>query len=147
MKIDLAKCKGCGYVGRSAPSASSVEGKKVQWGRLVECRHVHEGLPQGRVYPGPPDKTPVCAACPIAYRVPEGCFGACMRYYNEAGAISRKARSSPMKRWLTWWSPPMRPSSDGRSSPASVSGTTYPDFRPSPFIVSGVRDGIDIVRW
>ena len=25
------------------------------------------------------------------------------------------------------------------------SGTTYPDFRPSPFIVRGVRDGIDIV--
>ena len=24
-------------------------------------------------------------------------------------------------------------------------GTTYPDFRPSPFIVAGVRDGIDIV--
>jgi hypothetical protein len=25
------------------------------------------------------------------------------------------------------------------------SGTTYPDFRPSPFIVSGMRDGVDIV--
>ncbi len=25
------------------------------------------------------------------------------------------------------------------------SGTTYPDFRPSPFIVTGVREGVDIV--
>ena len=147
MKIDLIKCKGCGICGEVCPlGILSVEGKKVRMGEgCVECRTCMKVCPKDVFTPDAHDATPVCTACPIACRIPEGCLGACMRYCNEAGAISRKARVHSYEEVAD-----MVESADasliGRPLLTGIgSGTTYPDFRPSPFIVSGVRDGIDIV--
>ncbi len=107
---------------------------------------VHEGLPQGRLYArNAAGAAPVCIACPIGCRIPESSFGACMRYYNKAGLIARKGRVHSYEEVAD-----MVESADssliGRPLLTGIgAGTTYPDFRPSPFIVSGVRDGIDIV--
>jgi len=124
-----------------------VEGKKVRIGEgCVECRTCLKVCPQTVFTADAPDgKTPVCSACPIACRIPEGSYGACMRYYNEGGVIGRKARVHSYAEVADI----VEAANASALGPPLLtgigSGTTYPDFRPSPFIVSGVRDGIDII--
>ena len=68
-----------------------------------------------------------------------------MRYYNAKGEILRKGRVHTYDEVLNL----VGADEDSLIQKPLItgigSGTTYPDFRPSPFIVKGVRDGIDIV--
>ncbi len=101
------------------------------------------------------DDLVVCDACPVLCRIRNGRTGACGRYGNLAGTL---ARTDPFilaqrvsdesgdvvpfldKEW------------DGNLLPDKTtfvtgigSGTTYPDYKPAPFIVSSAHDGIDMV--
>ncbi len=147
MKIDLAKCTGCGICGEVCPlGILTVEEKKVRMGEgCVECKTCMKVCPKEVFTPESRDGSPVCIACPIGCRIPEGGFGACMRYYNEAGVIGRKARVHSFEEVAD-----LVESADASLIERPLltgigAGTTYPDFKPSPFIVSGVRGGIDIV--
>ena len=147
MKADLAKCKGCGICAEVCPPGIiKVEGKKIHIAEgCVECKSCLKVCPQGVFTPEAPGKAPACSACPIGCRIPEGFYGACMRYYNEGGAISRKGRVHSYEEVADI----VEAADASALGPPLLtgigSGTTYPDFRPSPFIVSGVRDGIDII--
>ncbi len=147
MKIDLEKCKGCGLCEEVCPlGVITVEGRKVQIGEgCVDCKSCTKVCPQGVLTPEAPDKRTSCDACPIMCAIPEGFYGACLRYFNEGGQIKRKGRIHTYEEVENL----MRSEGDktiGRPLITGIgSGTTYPDFRPSPFIVRGVRDGIDIV--
>ena len=95
-----------------------------------------------------------CDACPVMCYVAEGQTGACDRYANEGGRIvrcdplvileNRVAAGEPVKPFLTaeW---------DGETVRADAmvtaigSGTTYPDYKPAPFIVSQQIEGVDTV--
>ena len=147
MKVDLDKCKGCGICVEVCPLAvMSVESKKIRIGEgCVECRTCLKVCPHEVFTAEGPDGRPACTACPIACRIPEGGYGACMRYYNEKGRILRKGRVhtyDEVQQLVEGVDDSLlrRPLLTGIGT-----GTTYPDFRPSPFIVSGVRDGIEIV--
>ena len=147
MKVDLDKCKGCGICVEVCPLAvMSVESKKIRIGEgCVECRTCLKVCPHEVFTAEGPDGRPACTACPIACRIPEGGYGACMRYYNEKGTILRKGRVhtyDEVQQLVEGVDDSLlrRPLLTGIGT-----GTTYPDFRPSPFIVSGVRDGIEIV--
>ena len=95
-----------------------------------------------------------CDACPVMCYVAPGQTGACDRYANDAGRIVRTdpvvmlshamaggARIVPFaaREW------------DGDPMPDDVfvtgigAGTTYPDYKPAPFIVSSVIDGADMI--
>jgi hypothetical protein len=95
-----------------------------------------------------------CDACPVMCYIAPGQTGACDRYGNEAGRIVRTdpvvllsktveagGRLVPFAQREDWESNPF---------PDAVvtgigAGTTYPDFKPAPFIVSSQVDGVDMV--
>jgi len=98
-----------------------------------------------------------CDACPVLCRIRPGRLGACDRYANEDGRLVRTdplvlaqrtaaegAPLVPFAEGATAW--------DGRLvSGADLfvtgigSGTTYPDYKPAPFIVAAEYEGVDTV--
>ena len=94
-----------------------------------------------------------CDACPVLCRIREGKTGACDRYANTGGEltrvdpliVARRAENMvPFVEGSEAW--------DGEVLTASRtfvtgigSGTTYPDYQPAPFIVGSEVDGVDMV--
>ncbi len=97
-----------------------------------------------------------CDACPVLCYIKPGMTGACDRYANDNGTLVRVDpqivldRSAParagvvpfLEREADW---------DGdivggpRFLTAIGAGTTYPDYKPAPFIVASEVDGVDMV--
>jgi CO/xanthine dehydrogenase Mo-binding subunit/aerobic-type carbon monoxide dehydrogenase small subunit (CoxS/CutS family) len=98
-----------------------------------------------------------CDACPVLCRIRPGRSGACSRYANEDGllvrtdpivllaqAVETGQALVPFAENAEDW--------DGAALPANRvfvtgigSGTTYPDYKPAPFIVSSQHEGVDTV--
>ncbi len=102
-----------------------------------------------------------CDACPVMCYIAEGRAGACDRYANEGGRIIRcdplrileltKEQGRALTRFLEQdpeggdaWSGEMVAKA-GRFVTAIGAGTTYPDYKPAPFIVSSEIEGVDLV--
>ncbi len=111
----------------------------------------------------PPDQNPEisdkirCDACPVMCYIKPGAKGACDRYANDAGTLVRVDPHVVLNQVLE---------EGGRVVPFSAAtldwdgsilrepqtfitaigaGTTYPDYKPAPFIVSSEIDGVDVV--
>ncbi len=92
-----------------------------------------------------------CDACPVLCRIRPGKTGACDRYGNVGGRLCRTepltviARNPEMVRFAgeDWTGNPIE-SRDLFVSGIGA-GTTYPDYKPAPFIVGSRIDGIDMV--
>jgi hypothetical protein len=94
-----------------------------------------------------------CDACPVLCRIRPGRAGACHRYANEDG---RLIRTDPLV-LLTQTDQPLVPFLEaaedwdgGIVTPQTFvtaigAGTTYPDYKPAPFIVSSQHAGVDTV--
>lgn len=95
-----------------------------------------------------------CDACPVMCYIAPGQTGACDRYANDAGRI---VRTDPLvllshalntgQRIVPFASADWQ---DGLSPETTTvtgigSGTTYPDYKPAPFIIGGQVDGADMV--
>src|SRR5512145_3216561 len=96
-----------------------------------------------------------CDACPVLCRIRPGRAGACARYANENG---QRVRTDPVlllqhaldaggkvvafgsADWDGSLLDPHRTFVTGVGA-----GTTYPDYKPAPFIVGAVHDGVDTV--
>jgi hypothetical protein len=104
----------------------------------------------------------ICNACPVLCNISEGRSGACDRYANLAGVLTRldplvlTARTVDAKGELVafgdkpWDGNPLdNPPVDAATTPVFVTGigstTTYPDYKPAPFIVASRHQGIDTV--
>jgi hypothetical protein len=98
-----------------------------------------------------------CDACPVLCRIRPGRAGACDRYANANGTLVRTDPVVFMER-AAGHGTPMVPFAeqaedwDGRIlSPERTfvtgigAGTTYPDYKPAPFIVSSRHAGVDTV--
>jgi hypothetical protein len=98
-----------------------------------------------------------CDACPVLCRIREGMSGACDRYGNIQGKLVRMDPVIVSQKTLDE-DGVMIPfvssseNSDGVIVPGSEKfltgigvSTTYPDYKPAPFIVSSHQDGIDMV--
>jgi hypothetical protein len=94
-----------------------------------------------------------CDACPVLCRIREGKAGACDRYANLDGKLTRldpllvASRSDKLVPFMagsqTWSGEMLTP---GESFVTGFgAGTTYPDYKPAPFIVSAEVDGVDMV--
>jgi hypothetical protein len=93
-----------------------------------------------------------CDACPVLCRIRKGQTGACDRYANHDGKLVRLDPLLVLKR-----SERAVPFLDGKPwqgnfisvSDPFITGigatTTYPDYKPAPFIVSSKAEGMDMV--
>ena len=98
-----------------------------------------------------------CDACPVLCRIRLGRSGACDRYANVDGALTRADPLVVLQKVLDddgQVVPFAAASEDWDGSlvsqaPTFVTGigatTTYPDYKPAPFIVSSDHDGVDMV--
>jgi len=99
-----------------------------------------------------------CDACPVMCYIADGRSGACDRYANEGGQlvrldpltiITRQAnKGGELVAFLSsddddWDGEIIAPA--GSFITAVGAGTTYPDYKPAPFIVSSETDGVDMV--
>jgi hypothetical protein len=92
-----------------------------------------------------------CDACPVMCYIAPGRSGACDRYANEDGELVRvdplviiektKAQGGELVPFLDrgadWDGELLHP--DDSFITAIGAGTTYPDYKPAPFIVSRAR--------
>jgi len=99
-----------------------------------------------------------CNACPVLCQISEGRTGACDRYANAAGTLVRVDPVLLLRRAAAGdegqvlpFAPRGEESDEAASSPGEVfvtgvgSSTTYPDYKPAPFIVGSQADGVDLV--
>ncbi|MEM6887100.1 MAG: 6-hydroxynicotinate reductase [Pseudomonadota bacterium] len=96
-----------------------------------------------------------CDACPVMCYIAEGKTGACDRYANQDGRIIRCDPLTILDRRMTKGDeikPFLSAGWDGRTASgddvavlAIGAGTTYPDYKPAPFIVSREIEGVDCV--
>lgn len=98
-----------------------------------------------------------CDACPVLCRIREGRAGACDRYANIGGVLTRvdplvvaeatQAKEGPMVAFLSdthEWDGSLVPKERAFITGIGAS-TTYPDYKPAPFIVASEHDGVDMV--
>ena len=91
-----------------------------------------------------------CDACPVLCRIRKGQAGACDRYANQEGKLVRLDPLLVLERGgkAVPFLEPGKPW-DGKLVAPFVTGvgatTTYPDYKPAPFIVSSKVDGVDMV--
>lgn len=96
-----------------------------------------------------------CDACPVMCFIAEGKVGACDRYANEGGQIircdpltildRRIAAGDAVKPFLSAQWDGVQASGEDVFVSAIGAGTTYPDYKPAPFIVSRDIEGVDCV--
>ena len=98
-----------------------------------------------------------CDACPVLCYIREGMLGACDRYANRGGVLTRTDPHVLLDRTLKrdgQLVPFLETSRDwdGRivEQPATFvtaigAGTTYPDYKPAPFIISSEVAGVDMI--
>ena len=118
-----------------------------------------DGLPEQ--YSQPAEKVLAgkiaCNACPVLCQISEGRSGACDRYANSGGALIRVDPVVVLSRTLNnqetalvafntnqQWSGDLLNSNDVFVTGVG-SSTTYPDYKPAPFIVSSQVAGVDMV--
>ncbi|QYU66006.1 hypothetical protein J4558_13420 [Leptolyngbya sp. 15MV] len=96
-----------------------------------------------------------CDACPVLCRIRPGRSGACSRYANENGQLIRTDPALLLARAVQTGAP-LVPFADGtwdgrlldpsRTFVTGVgAGTTYPDYKPAPFIIGAEHDGVETV--
>jgi 6-hydroxynicotinate reductase len=98
-----------------------------------------------------------CDACPVLCYIKRGQAGACDRYANHEGQLVRVDPHIVLDRAKTQGTP-LVPFLDGEREwdgklmkgaetflTAIGAGTTSPDYKPAPFIVSSEVDGVDMV--
>ena len=98
-----------------------------------------------------------CNACPVLCQIGRGRTGACDRYANEDGVLVRVDPVVLLQRTLDAEQPlvPFTAREANEAAPLApatqvfVTGigasTTYPDYKPAPFIVASEADGVDMV--
>ena len=98
-----------------------------------------------------------CDACPVMCYIADGRIGACDRYANEAGTLVRIDPLTILQRTRDEGGdivPFARSDDDWTGTivtpPESFvtavgAGTTYPDYKPAPFIVSHQAGGVDMI--
>jgi hypothetical protein len=105
----------------------------------------------------PADDKIRCDACPVMCYIRSGMAGACDRYANVDGTLVRVDPHVLLERTLEGGGALVPFVSGSESWEGSLvtgpetfvtaigAGTTYPDYKPAPFIVSSKVDGVDMV--
>lgn len=95
-----------------------------------------------------------CDACPVMCYIADGRAGACDRYANEGGELIRldpltilenREDDAPLVPFLDREWDGELVSGEDMFITAIGSGTTYPDYKPAPFIVASKAAGVDMI--
>ena len=104
-----------------------------------------------------------CNACPVLCQISDGRVGACDRYANQAGILVRLDPVVVLRRAMADVATPLVPfvgETDAETTrdwtgdllladevfvTGVGSSTTYPDYKPAPFIVASKAQGVDMV--
>lgn len=143
--VDRVKCKACKICEKNCPvDAIHVIDKLAKTNEsCVSCGICFRVCPFDAIRKiSDSNDGPLCTHCPVRCAIPEGMTGACKRYTNVNGNITRNrklvvdaitrepdTRKLPYKPLIT----------------AVGSGTNYPCCRPAPFIVQEKIENIDVV--
>ncbi|CAM5772574.1 hypothetical protein LMIY3S_03889 [Labrys miyagiensis] len=115
----------------------------------------HSEFAAPSLQPGADDKIR-CDACPVMCYIKPGMSGACDRYANDNGVLVRVDPLVLLERTVAeggevvpfgggdGWDGMLVAGSE-KFVTAIGAGTTYPDYKPAPFIVSSEVDGVDMV--
>src|SRR5437763_16227815 len=106
--------------------------------------------------PTPADDKIRCDACPVMCYIKPGAAGACDRYANHGGQLVRVDPHIVLERTVEHGGRlvPFQAGGDWAGKivkqpdvfvTAIGAGTTYPAYKPAPFIVSSESDGVDMV--
>ena len=107
---------------------------------VAPAHDVAERIPTGKIR---------CDACPVLCFIAEGRAGACDRYANHGGELVRLEPHVVLAQGGD--AVAVGPDWDGRVLPGGAfvtavgAGTTYPDWKPAPFIVESAMDGVEMV--
>lgn len=105
----------------------------------------------------PDDDAIRCDACPVMCYIKPGRAGACDRYANDDGQLVRVDPHVVLDRALSQGNPVVPFLERNRDWDGSIvnspetfvtaigAGTTYPDYKPAPFIISSEVAGVDMV--
>jgi len=104
----------------------------------------------------PADDKIRCDACPVMCFIKPGMTGACDRYANDSGTLVRVDPHVVLDRTLSQGGAVVPLNRGGGWDGTLVAGphtfvtaigagTTYPDYKPAPFIVASEVDGVDMV--
>ena len=98
-----------------------------------------------------------CDACPVMCYIKPGAAGACDRYANHNGELVRVDPHIVLERTVSHGGRLVPFQAGGGDWDGKIvhepnvfvtaigAGTTYPDYKPAPFIVSSEIDGVDMV--
>ena len=91
-----------------------------------------------------------CDACPVMCFIADGMTGACDRYANAAGELVRVDPHVLLGRAVEGGTDLVAFLGGDESGTSTFvtaigAGTTYPDYKPAPFIVSSEVDGVDMI--
>lgn len=150
MQVNLEFCTGCGFCMRDCPvKAIKIIKKKadIDSAKCTHCNVCFRVCPEDAITAAQeiPQDSIECDACPIKCRIPDNAPGACQRYVNKEGILTR---TTPVHTYDDVRDIVGNRVSETIKEPvitAIGSGTTYPCCKPAPHIVNKKLDNIDVV--
>ena len=149
MVVDQEKCTGCGICVQDCPlDAIRLKKKKAfvndRCTNCGACIRVCNDEALRVEYPVLSEGIQ-CDACPIECQIKEGYIGACHQYKNEQGEIVRITTHHRFKDVKDIVGEDLGEAIRRPLITGIGAGTTYPDCKPSPYIVNRKIDDVDVV--